>query len=218
MEGGQGGMSQGPELNTKLTDQDRKSDLQNPHILCRGLNQLLADATGIPKLKFPEIDLSSFEGKLFFPYFIVEHKKKHDTEAKALNHGRLYLIALISYYAALNILGRPFYALVTNGPKGAILMGWKSEKSERIYVIDRNVVQFGISKLIEAYHFATFLLRLREEQKEFEKIVQAKVAELEKDFDHMEFQTWRKEWQIKHLDKEWVTALSAAAAGATPGN
>ncbi|KAK7062182.1 hypothetical protein R3P38DRAFT_3251527 [Favolaschia claudopus] len=218
MEGGQGGISQGPELNTKLTDQDRKYYQQNPHTSCRGLNQLLADATGIPKLKFPETDLSSFEGKLLFPYFIVEHKKKHDTEAKALNQVRLSLMAVISYYAALNILGRPFYALVTNGPKGAILMGWKSEKSERIYVVDRNVVQFDISKPIEAYHCATFLLRLREEQKEFEKIVRAKVAELEKDFDHKEFQTWRKEWQIEHLDKEWVTALSAAAAGATPGN
>ncbi|KAK7054038.1 hypothetical protein R3P38DRAFT_2854128 [Favolaschia claudopus] len=211
--------SQASSEDIKLTDQTRRDYLQNPHTVSRDLNLMFADAASMPELDFANIALSDFEEMILFPYFIVEYKKKHDTEAKALNQGRLYLIALISYYAALDILDRPFYVLVTNGPKGALLMGWKSMGSERIYVVERNVVQFDISTPLGAYHFATFLLRLREEQKEFEKILQAKVTELQKGFDFTKFGEWHKTWQAVHVDTKWeeaeairVAALKAAKA------
>jgi len=147
------GQGSAPELNAS----NRKRFLQSPFTLSKPVD-------AVPELELPKFDAASFEGKLLFPHLVVEYKKPHDTEAKALNQGRMYLISLISFYAALNIVDHPFYALVTNGPKGALLMGWKSKK--RTYLIERNVVQFDISTPIGAYHFAIFLLRLREEQKD----------------------------------------------------
>jgi hypothetical protein len=107
---------------------NRKRFLQNPFTLSKGLS--LAAVNAVPELKVPEFDAASFKGKLLFPHLVVEYKKRNDTEAKALNQGRMYLISLISFYAALNIVDRAFYALVTNGAKGALLMGWKSKRAK----------------------------------------------------------------------------------------
>jgi hypothetical protein len=64
-------------------------------------------------------------------------------------------------------------------------------------LFERNVVQFDISTPIGAYHFAIFLLRLREEQKELEGLIE---AELKKGkFDRDQFKKWRKESQRSHL-------------------
>ncbi|KAK7062201.1 hypothetical protein R3P38DRAFT_3251543 [Favolaschia claudopus] len=152
----------------------------------------------------PETASASFKGTLLLPYFIVEYKKQNDTAGKALDRGRLDLMALISYYAALGILDFPFYVLVTNGSKGAILMGWKSTQFERIYIVERNVVQLDISTPIGAYQFAIFLLRLREKQEDLEAKVKAKLVDV--NFDPGKFQEWRKEWQAERLDKEWGLA------------
>ncbi|KAK7013142.1 hypothetical protein R3P38DRAFT_3207920 [Favolaschia claudopus] len=158
-------------------------------------------------LILPESEPPSFKGKTLFPYFIVEYKKRDDTAGKALDQGRLDLMALISFYAALGILDFSFYVLVTDGWKGAILMGWKSTKSERIYIVERNVVHLDISTPIGSYQFAIFLLRLQDKQKDLEVKAKAKLADANLDF--VKFQEWRKEWQAERLDKEWGPAEAA---------
>ncbi|KAK7054058.1 hypothetical protein R3P38DRAFT_2475647, partial [Favolaschia claudopus] len=160
----------------------------------RALEFVTCSKADVPtELKLPEFEPASFKGKVVLPYFIVEYQKRNDTAGKALNHGRLDLMALISYYAALDILDFPFYVLVTDGSKGAILMGWKSTQFERIYIAERNVMQLDISTPIGAYQFAIFLLRLREQQKHLEDKVKEKLEDV--NFDVGKFQEWRKEWQ-----------------------
>ncbi|KAJ7085447.1 hypothetical protein B0H15DRAFT_376251 [Mycena belliarum] len=179
-----------------LNDATRKYRLQNPFNLSQDLSLAAVDA--VPEFKVPEPDAAWLEDKLLFPHLVVEYKKQHHTAGKALNQGRMYLISVISFYAALNIVDRAFYALVTNGAKGALLMGWKSKRGEKTYLFERSVVQFDISTPVGAYHFAIFLLRLREEQRELEVLIE---AELKKGkFDRDQFMKWRKESQTVHED------------------
>ncbi|KAJ7735870.1 hypothetical protein DFH07DRAFT_843356 [Mycena maculata] len=205
-------MKKGEGSGTELNAANRKRFLQNPFTLSKDLSFAAVDA--VPNLKVPEFDAASFEGKLLFPHLVVEYKKPHDTEGKALNQGRMYLISLISFYAALKIVDRAFYALVTNGPKGALLMGWKSKKAERTYLVERNVVQFDISTPIGAYHFAIFLLRLREEQKELEALIEVELKNGK--FDRDQFKKWRKESQRSHIvleDSESIKIRKSATTG-----
>ncbi|KAJ7608723.1 hypothetical protein FB45DRAFT_1039397 [Roridomyces roridus] len=113
--------------------------------------------------------------QVLFPHFIVVHKKPDDTDtqAKAMNRGRAHLISLIAFYAALGIVDRSFYAFVTSGPKGILLMGWKSTQFERTYVFEKNIINVDIRQPSEAYRFAVFLLRLREEQADLMRRVQS---------------------------------------------
>ncbi|KAJ7435667.1 hypothetical protein B0H11DRAFT_1755805 [Mycena galericulata] len=77
----------------------------------------------------------------------------------------MYLVSLVAFYSALGIEDYPFFSLVTLGKLGAILMAWKSSRRKAItYLIERNVRKFDISSPIQVFHFATFLLRLRDDQ------------------------------------------------------
>ncbi|KAJ7224969.1 hypothetical protein B0H12DRAFT_1328780 [Mycena haematopus] len=111
-------------------------------------------------------NIPQFQHDLILPHFIVEYKKTDDKDgAKALNQGRMYLVSMVAFYTALGVEDFPFFALVTSGKAGAILMAWKSSKHAKTYLIERNVRTFDISSPIQAFHFATFLLRLRDDQK-----------------------------------------------------
>lgn len=106
---------------SELQQFDRQ--LQNPFYACT--NETLLDLPG------PDPDtIHSFEHSLLLPHAVVEYKKRSDTEGKALNQGRMYLVSLVTFYSALGIEDYPFYCLVTSGRLGAILMAWKSSKGE----------------------------------------------------------------------------------------
>ncbi|KAJ7613594.1 hypothetical protein DFH06DRAFT_1242353 [Mycena polygramma] len=121
-----------------------------------------------------------FKGKNFLlPHAVAEYKKPSDDDGKALNQGRMYLVSLVSFFSALGIENYPFFGFVTSGKKGAILMAWKSSVKDRIYLIERNVREFDISIPIQAFHFATFLLRLRDDQEKLKKLVLTKLQDVE---------------------------------------
>ncbi|KAJ7093550.1 hypothetical protein C8R44DRAFT_585338, partial [Mycena epipterygia] len=84
---------------------------------------------------------------------------------------------VLSMYYTDGIEDYPFYCLVTLGKLGSILMAWKSSKKEAgpTYLIERNVRKFDISSPIQAFHFATFLLRLRDDQEQLKRRVKAKL-------------------------------------------
>jgi hypothetical protein len=97
--------------------------LQNPFYACTTESSL--------DLPTPSTDaISSFENCLLLPHAVAEYKKRSDTEGKALNQGRMYLVSLVTFYSALGIEDYPFYCLVTSGKLGAILMAWKSSNRE----------------------------------------------------------------------------------------
>ncbi|KAK0209720.1 hypothetical protein IW262DRAFT_1416027 [Armillaria fumosa] len=101
-------------------------------------------------------------GKILFAILVVEHKRPWDDPTKPLNQARIYVVASVRLLEAHGIKGLPIFALATNGNEGVMLMAWCSETSERVYLIDRCIQKFNISSPIEVFHFATFLLRLKD--------------------------------------------------------
>ncbi|KAF7371662.1 hypothetical protein MVEN_00022200 [Mycena venus] len=152
----------------------------------------------------PKFDVSR---QLLLPHVVVEYKKPSDTAGKALNRGRMYLVSIVSFYVALGIEDRPFFCLVTAGKVGVLLMAWKSSKQKKTYLMERNVMKFDISSPVQAFHFATILLRLRDDQEELKELAKAKLAC--KSFDWEKFKCWRKASQEVEL------ALAGAAAAST---
>lgn len=56
-------------------------------------------------------------------------------------------------------------------------MGGRSCGLQQIYLVERNVRTFDISIPVQAFHFASFLLRLRDDQVVFKNLVQKKPAD-----------------------------------------
>lgn len=119
---------------------------------------------GIPRLsdELPTVIPYELGGRIIFAILVVEHKRPGDDPTKPLNQARIYLEASVRLLEAHGIKGLPVFALATNGNEGVVLMAWRSETSERVYLIDRCVQRFNISSPIEVLHFVTFLLRLKD--------------------------------------------------------
>ncbi|KAG7440399.1 uncharacterized protein BT62DRAFT_938077 [Guyanagaster necrorhizus] len=100
--------------------------------------------------------------KILFAILVVEHKRPHDDAAKPLNQARAYVDAAVRLLQAHGITGLPVFALATNGNDGVVLMAWHGKTTEKVYLVDRSVQRFDISSPVEVFHFATFLLRLRD--------------------------------------------------------
>ncbi|KAJ6490631.1 hypothetical protein C8R47DRAFT_453779 [Mycena vitilis] len=133
--------------------------LQNPFYANKASVKPLETLTLSPS----DVEIPSFDGLLLLPHATAEYKKADADEGKPLNQGRMYLVSVVSFYSTLGIDDYPFYCLVTSGKLGAVLMAWKSSKQDKIYVMERNVVKFDISLPIQAFQFATFLLRLHDD-------------------------------------------------------
>jgi hypothetical protein len=65
---------------------------------------------------------------------------------------------------------------------------------QRTYLIERNVRKFDISSPIQTFHFATFLLRLRDDQEQLKRRVEAKLRE--GGVDRNRLRDWRKSAQM----------------------
>ncbi|KAF7371643.1 hypothetical protein MVEN_00020000 [Mycena venus] len=186
-------------FNAEVQERDYVQYLQNPFTVSINETELSFTREGTPKF-----DVSR---QLLFPHVVVEYKKPSDTAGKALNRGRMYLVSIVSFYVALGIEDRPFFCLVTAGKVGVLLMAWKSSKQKKTYLMERNVMKFDISSPVQAFHFATILLRLRDDQEELKELAKAKLAC--KSFDWEKFKCWRKASQEVEL------ALAGAAAAST---
>ncbi|KAL4063391.1 hypothetical protein V8B97DRAFT_1992062 [Scleroderma yunnanense] len=107
---------------------------------------------GDPSIRFDSLSL---------PILIAEYKKKDDSGIfKAMNQCRIYLVSAVRFLEALGITDQPVFGLVTKGAEGSILMAWLSGKTEKIYIIDRNVKTFDLTNPLDAFQFATILVRL----------------------------------------------------------
>ncbi|KAJ7147896.1 hypothetical protein C8R43DRAFT_1237086 [Mycena crocata] len=175
-----------PENTGPTPDKDLDRYLQNPFGVC---------IAGPPSARRhpPPQQIPSFKNHLILPHATVEYKKHSETEGKSLNQGRMYLVSLVSFYSVLGIEDRPFYCLVTWGKLGAVLMAWKSSTQKQIYLMERNIRKSDLSSPIEAFQFATFLLRLGDNSKEFAKLV-AKTLQQTKDHEDLRkrLRDWRK--------------------------
>ncbi|KIJ61478.1 hypothetical protein HYDPIDRAFT_159531 [Hydnomerulius pinastri MD-312] len=84
----------------------------------------------------------------------------------------MYCVAAVTFLAALGIEEYPVYGLVTNGNVGAVLLSWKSPASKNIYIMERSIRTFDLSSPIEAFQFATFLLRLKDQDDRLRRVFQ----------------------------------------------
>lgn len=118
------------------------------------------------------------EDDMRLPIMLVEYKKPDDLPAKALNQCRMYCVSAVSYLATLKIKEHPVFGFATAGQVGFIIMVWHSAKrevcftlrflylwlnlylSQRIYLLERNTRSFDLSIPLQAFHFATCVVRL----------------------------------------------------------
>ncbi|KAJ7247886.1 hypothetical protein B0H12DRAFT_1235133 [Mycena haematopus] len=85
--------------------------------------------------------------------------------------------SLVAFYSAFGIDDYPFYCLVTSGKVGTLLMAWRSSTHKQTYLVERNTRKFDLSVPIEAFQFATFLLRLRDDQEKLKQHVEQRLKE-----------------------------------------
>jgi hypothetical protein len=150
---------------------------------------------------------------LMLPTMVVEYKKMEATPMKALNQGRTYCVSAVTFLAALGIKAYPVFGLVTSGKDGSVILAWHSDKTEvswtlsetfqqrdwylfqRIYVMERNTRSFDITNPIQAFQYATFLIRLREQDRRLEDLFKGKRENVAK----MREKPWTKTAQNDEL-------------------
>ncbi|KAJ6572627.1 hypothetical protein B0H10DRAFT_2106578 [Mycena sp. CBHHK59/15] len=189
------------EPDTQKSKVERDSLVENPFTV----TQQDCAIPNIPR-KFQEVP--SFVGSLLLPHVAVEYKKALDTKAKALNQGRMYIVSVVAFYAALGIKNYPFYCLVTTGKVGAVLMAWRSSKLERTYIMERNIRKFDLSSPLQAFHFATFLIRLRADQENLKNNFAR-----QKKIDMQTVKRWSMTSQAEH--NGWPMTSPAQSTGGT---
>jgi hypothetical protein len=67
---------------------------------------------------------------LLLPGCVVEYKKMDETETKALNQARMYLVSAVTFLSALGITGYPVFGLVTSGKTGGVILAWYSKEQD----------------------------------------------------------------------------------------
>jgi len=134
--------------------------------------------------------------------FVAEYKKLDGGETKSLNQERIYLVSVVTHLATLGIKGFAVFGLLTSGKKGGILMAWQSKIDDIIYIIERNICTFDLSNPIEAFQFATFLIRVREHTEQLKDLFNENKAAILEKVKRGEFPKWTKIAQMDENRKE----------------
>ncbi|KAK0209355.1 hypothetical protein IW262DRAFT_1281607 [Armillaria fumosa] len=141
--------------------------------------------------------VQSLVGLLLLAVLVGEYKKYSDRGfLKALIQTRIYIEASCRHLASLGITDHPMFGLATNGCKGAVLMGWYSQAKDVIYLMERKIRTFNISSPIQVYHFATFILRLRDYS---QTVLKKKALEALGNAATFEQKSWTKQAQNDRL-------------------
>ncbi|KAK0193487.1 hypothetical protein F5146DRAFT_384331 [Armillaria mellea] len=116
-------------------------------------------------------------GKHLLSVLFGEYKKPDEVDGKVVNQCKMYLVGGVMHLKSLGITRYPVFGLATNGTVGALLCCWYSRRLDRVFVMEWNIRVFDISSPIQAYHFMTFLLRLRRWSDEQLKKHQVRISE-----------------------------------------
>ncbi|KAK0476392.1 hypothetical protein IW261DRAFT_1609580 [Armillaria novae-zelandiae] len=100
-------------------------------------------------------------GKHLLSVLFNECKKPDEEDEKAVNQTKMYMVGGVMHLKSLGITRYPVFGLAANGTVGTLLCCWYSNTLDRVFIMERNIRVFDISSPIQAYHFMTFLLRLR---------------------------------------------------------
>ncbi|GBE90005.1 hypothetical protein SCP_1800270 [Sparassis crispa] len=150
--------------------------------------------------------------QLLLPVLVAEYKRWDEDQAKSLNQGRFYCVASVTFLAALGIEGYPVFALVTNGKVGAVLLSWQSPgMKKKIYIIERNVCTFDLGDPLQAFHFATFLVRLRHQHGQLKELFEKEKEIFRGKVSAEQFEEWMMTAQDVILKAQQAAADAAAA-------
>ncbi|KAJ7077170.1 hypothetical protein B0H15DRAFT_570405 [Mycena belliarum] len=197
--------SANPARNNTSADTVRVAD--SSAVDCASLQiSVSAYETELPKAIQPsESNTVSSESHLILPHATAQYQTRGNPQGKAAYSARMNLISTVSFYAALGIENYPFYCLRTYGSQCSVIMAWKSTKKDRIYLMERNICSFDISSPGQAFQFAGFLLRLRDDREELKALVQDKMDE---GVDFQKMIWWRKGTQAQESELKKSTTFA----------
>ncbi|KAJ3476653.1 hypothetical protein NLI96_g11010 [Meripilus lineatus] len=115
---------------------------------------------------------------IHIPQLVVVYQQPSYGEEAALNQVRISLTSSISFLAHLGIVDHAVFGLVVTGTVGLVVMAWKSKDKDAIYIMERNMKCFDLTNILDVYHFAIFLLRLRTREENTMQMIQAEGSEL----------------------------------------
>ena len=211
--------SASPHLQTTLSPEMKKL-LRNPlGVSCTESNSVPAFQTSERFVLFDHSTLLLLSG------FVVEYKKWNDNAAKALNQERTYLVSAVSHLATLGIKGFAVFGLITAGQVGGIAMAWQSKVDDvcplviffmlhiltiysplkKIYIIERNIRTFNLSSPIQAFQFASFLIRLREHTDTLKELFDK--GDFLRKAEKGELSKWTMDAQVADMSSEVVPVV-----------
>lgn len=145
----------------------------------------------------PTVDTTPTICDPLLPVMVVEHKRAGDeTVAKAVNQGYISMCSAVEHRESMGISpDRPVFSLITDGQFGSLNVACKSKASgvsvvssvcdidlivpavQITYIMERGVCTFDIMQPLQAFQFATFLIRLRARVNEERAEIQKEVIE-----------------------------------------
>ncbi|KAF9236662.1 hypothetical protein BU15DRAFT_49781 [Melanogaster broomeanus] len=118
----------------------------------------------------------AFNQDLLLPLLVAEYKRKDDANVfKAMNQCRVYLVSALSFLKALGVDDQPVFGLVVSGARGALVMAWQDD--EKYFIMERNVRHYDITDTMNAFQFATVLVRLAKHAQTLREIFETKHRE-----------------------------------------
>ncbi|KAJ7077156.1 hypothetical protein B0H15DRAFT_569947 [Mycena belliarum] len=187
-----------PARNNTSADTVRVAD--SSVVDCASLEiSVSAYETELPKAIQPSKSNTVSSESFILPHATAQYQTRGNPADKAACSARMDLISTVSFYAALGIENYPFYCLRTSGSQCSVIMAWKSTKKDRIYLMERNICSFDISSPGQAFQFAGFLLRLRDDREKLKALVQER---LDEGVDLQKMIWWRKGTQAQECESK----------------
>ncbi|EIW76790.1 hypothetical protein CONPUDRAFT_157949 [Coniophora puteana RWD-64-598 SS2] len=141
---------------------------------------------------------------LELPLLLVNHTPPEKILAYIGSHKhRMTATAAATFFGAVGLTGVPVFSLVTDGCRAVLTCAWaeKFGSFQRIKIAERNGVLFDLRNPLSAFHFATFLVRLKHEhgQKLRERFDDQALAHLR---ERLEQGEWETRWTMSHYVAE----------------
>ncbi|KAK0476391.1 hypothetical protein IW261DRAFT_1609579 [Armillaria novae-zelandiae] len=190
-------------LKVEVTAQTSESDAEKTQ---RMKSPFFTNASETRNFKLTESQLveivENLLGRHLISVLFGEYKKPDEVDGKAVNQCKMYTVGGVMHLKSLGISRYPVFGLATNGTVGALLCCWYSKRLDRIFIMDRNIRLFDIASPIQAYHFMTFLLRLRRWSDEQLNKHQVRISKNTGTFlpDH----SWSRKAQKEGAKKDWA--------------
>ncbi|EIW76781.1 hypothetical protein CONPUDRAFT_92711 [Coniophora puteana RWD-64-598 SS2] len=141
---------------------------------------------------------------LELPLLLVNHTPPEKILAYVGSHKhRMAATAAATFFGAAGLIDVPVFSLVTDGCRAVLTCAWaeKFGSFQRIKIAERNGVLFDLRNPLSAFHFATFLVRLKHEhgQKLRERFDDRALAHLR---ERLEQGEWETRWTMSHYVAE----------------